>query len=479
MVAIPLAVSSDPARSELVGGSRLINLFAEKAPDGSDVKFAVYRSPGLTGFYTGSSALSRGLFALINVDGVDTLLSLHGSTLYGINESGVATALGNVFGSGEVLFARNMKATAQVAIVSINEGLFILESGTVSQILAGDLLDIPNSVGFLNGYLLVGYDNGQFQGSAINEATSWNALDFATAEGHPDGLRRLYVFGQEIFLFGTNSVEIWVYDERLEFPFRRLEGAVLKIGLCSREAVNEVSGKLYFVDNFGIFRRVDPGYVPTRVSHEGVEKDIQALLRDEGHADHIHVWGYLDGGHEFVVVSSDHWTWIWDNVLQVWHNRKTHRYDYWQARHYAHCFGKHLIASSIQGGIFELDKDNYSEDGVDLICTVRTPIVRGFPNGAAIHELNILMETGGGLGASGATEDQNPTLMMRKTIDGYKTWSTERHRSIGTEGQYRKSIRYNRLGSVGQQGVAFEFSWSAAIGTAMIQADVDGEPRAA
>lgn len=476
MVAIPLAVASDPARSELVNGPRLINVYAEKSPEGSETPFAIYRAPGLTSFYTGSGALSRGLFPLINVDGVDSLLSLHGSTLLSIDSDGVATTEGNVFGSGEVIFARNMKATPQVAIVAINEGAFILESGSVSQISDADL-PTPNSVGFLHGYFLFGIDDGRFFGTSINEGTEINALDFATAEGHPDGLRRLYVYAEQVFLFGTNSIEIWVYNDRLDFPFEKLKGAVINIGLCAREAVATVSGRLYWVDDTGIVRRLDQGYTPVRISNVGVEKDIQELLADDDHAGHIHVWGYLDGGHEFVVISSDHWTWIWDNVLQVWHERKTHRYDYWQARHYAHCFGKHLVASSIQGGIFEIDKNAFDEDGTDIVCTVRTPIVRGFPNGAAIHEVNVLMETGGGLGASGASEDQNPTLMMCMTKDGYKTWTTERHRSIGTEGEYRKTIRYNRCGSVGRQGAAFEFSWSAAVATAMIEADAVGDPR--
>lgn len=479
MAAIALASKSDPARSELAGGERLINCYAELSPESTsdDPKFAIYRSPGLTPFWLGSSALSRGMFPLINVSGVDRLLSLHGNTLSSIDEDGVAETQGNVFGSGEVIFARNMKATAQTAIVSIGEGLFIHESGSVSQVPAASLLDVPNSVDFLNGYLLVGYDDGRFQGSGINDGESWNSLDFATAEGHPDGLRRLKVYAQQVFLFGHQSIEIWVYDEREEFPFVRLKGAVIPLGLAAREAVSEVSGRLYWVDNFGIVRRLDGGYTPTRISHAGVEKDLADLLADPDHAGHVHVWGYLDGGHEFVVISSDHWTWVWDNVLQVWHERKTHRYEYWQARHYARCFGKHLIASSIQGGIYELDKDAYDEDGVDLIWTVRTPLVRGFPNGASLHELNLLIETGNGLGASGADEDQEPMLMMRATKDGYKTWTTERQRSLGTQGQYQKKVRLNRLGAVGRQGVAFEFSCSAAVGTAIIAADLQGDEK--
>lgn len=477
MTAIPLAVASDPARSLLVNGPELTNCYAELAPEGSPVKFSIYRSPGLTPFFAGSAGISRGLFPLVNVGGDDTLLTVQGNTLYELDSDGVSTSRGNVFGSGEVLYARNNKETPQVAIVAIDEGAYILESGAVSQISDTDL-PTPNSVDFLNGYFLFGVDDGRFFGTSINEGTEINALDFGQADGHPDGLRRLLVHSQQVFLFGPNSVEVWIYDDREEFPFRRLPGAVINIGLAAREAVGIVSGKLYWVDNTGIVRRLDAGYTPVRISNVGVETAIQEMMAESGHAGHVHVWGYLDGGHEFIVVSSDHFTWVYDNVLGVWHNRKTYRYDYWQARHYAFCFGKHIVASSISGDVYEMDKDAYDENGADLIWKVRTPIVAGFPNGAALHELNLHIETGNGLGASGATEDQNPVLMMRMTKDGYKTWGIERQRSLGTQGQYRKTVRFNRCGSIGRQGVAFEFSASAAVATAIIQADLVGDPRA-
>lgn len=476
MVAIPLASKSDPARSELVSGERLTNAYAEKSPEGSDVPFAVYRSPGLTPFYTEASALSRGMFPLINVEGADTLLSVHGSSLLEIDSDGVAAVRGSVFGTGDVIFARNMKAlTPQVAIVDAVEGVFILESGAVTQVTDPDLLGVPNSCDFLNGYVLLGFDDGRFQGSNLNEALAYSGLNFGTADGHPDGMRRLKVFAQQVFLFGAEATEIWVYDAREDFPFVRLKGAVIPLGICGREAVCDVSGKLYFVDNFGIPRRVDAGYTPQRIGNAGVEQDIQAALQA---GETIRMWGYLDGGHEFVVISSQSWTWVYDNVLGIWHDRKSHRYDYWQARHYARIFGKHLVASATQGGIYELDKDAFSEDGTDLIWTIRTPVVRDFPLGASIHELNLLVETGNGLGASGATEDQNPVLAMRMSRDGYRTWSTEQRASLGTQGQFRKKVRFTRLGAVGEHGVAFEFSCSAAVATAIIKADARADARA-
>lgn len=473
MVAIPLASKSDPARSTQVNGELLRNCYAEIAPEGSETKFAIYRSPGLSQFYVGSSALSRGIFSLINVDGVDTLLSLHGTALLQIDSAGEPENMGSVFGSGDVYFARNMKATPQVAIVVPGEAGYILESGSVTEITDEDLPSTLNSVGFLNGYFLFGVDDGRFFGSSINEGSSIDALDFATAEGNPDGLVRLFVHASQVFLFGSSSIEIWVYDEREDFPFVRLKGAVIPLGIAGRSAVNEVSGRLYFVDNFGIVRRLDNGYTPTRISNVGVETDIHEAIQA---GESIHVWGYLDGGHEFVVVGSTNFTWVFDNVLGVWHNRQTYRYSRWQARHYAYCFGKHLVASDISGGIFELDKTAHDEDGQDLIWTVRTPLVSTFPNGASIPELSLLLETGAAPGGSASEEDSNPQIMMRVTKDGYKTWSAERWKSLGAEGDYRKRVRWHRLGSCGQNGVAFEFSASAACAVSIIQADI-GQPQ--
>lgn len=477
MTAIPLASKSDPARSNLVSGERLVNCYAEAAPAGSETPFAIYRSPGLADFYVESAALSRGLFPLINVDGVDYLLSTQGSSLLQIDSDGDATVLGSVFGTGQVYYARNMKTTPQTAIVAPGSAAYLLEGSAVSEITDADLPDEVNSVGFLNGYFLFGIDDGRFFGTSINEGSSVNALDFATAEGHPDGLVRLYVFASQIFLFGTNSIELWGYDaDAGNFPFSRLRNAVIPLGLAGAAAVNEVSGKLYFVDNFGIVRRVDQGYSPVRISNVDAESKINEAIRA---GEEIQVWGYLDGGHEFVVVRSVSFTWIWDNATGLPHERETYRYERWQAKHYAFCFGKHLIASDISGGIFELSKTTYDEDGQDLPWKCIPPLISTFPAGAAVHELNLLFETGVGLGASGAAEDQDPKIMLRTSKDGGKTWSTERQRSIGTQGQYRKTVRFNRLGRVGRQGLMLEITCSAAVPLALIQADIVADKVAA
>jgi hypothetical protein len=474
MVAIPLAMKSDPGKSLMAGNERLVNCYAEATPEGSDVKFGIYRSPGMIDFYPDPSSLSRGMFALINVGGVDSLLSLHGTSLQQIDSVGVATVLGNVFGSEEVTFARNLKSpTPQVGISDPEEGVFVWDGSTVVQITDPDLLGVPNSVDFLNGYMLMGFDDGRFQGTDLNEMTSVDALNFGTADGHPDGMRRLFVHEQQVYLMGNKSIEIWVYEPDEEFPFIRLKGAVIPVGLLNRNAVTDVSGKMFWVDDTGIVRRRNPGYVPLRISHNGVEDDLQQAIAD-GEA--VKCWGYLDGGHEFLVVTCTSWTWVWDNVLEMWHERVSNRFDSWQAQHYAYIFGKHLVASKIQGGIYSLNKASFDEAGSDLVLELITPNVRDFPGGASVHWLDILLETGVGL-FSGAAEDMDPELMVSCSKDGGKTFSIERRVKIGTAGQYRKTVRVTRWGAVGRQGIMFKIRCSAAVFAAILKLDAEAGPR--
>lgn len=476
MTAIPLASKSDPAQTGLVSGELLENWHAAKSPAGSETPFYVKGTSGIGSFYSGSSSLSRGLFPLINVNGVDSLLTTQGSALIELDSTGAAEVRGSVFGTNEVYYARNMKTTPQVGIVVPGDSAYIYESGAVTQITDGDLFENLNSIEYFNGYFLIGEDGGRIQGTSINEGSSIDALDFLTAEANPDGLRRIIARGPDLFAAGNETIEVLAYDEREDFPFVRRQGGVIGVGIADRSAIAKVGEKIFFVDHLAIPRRLDAGYTPQRIGNEDVEGRLREAM--EG-GEKIHVWGYLDGGHEFIVFGAPSFTWVWDNSLGVPHTRKTYRYDRWQARHYAYCFGKHLVASDISGAIGELRRDVYDEFGQDLIRTMRTPLVSTFPAGASLHELNLLVETGNGLGASGAAEDQNPTLMMRVTKDGYKTWSTERQRSLGAQGEYRKTVRFNRLGACGRQGVAFEFSASAAVANSIIRADLVADKRAA
>lgn len=486
MSEIHLASKSDPGRSELVSGERLLNMFAEISPrviaskkSSGRSQFALYRTPGLKTYIPISTEIGRGLIAL---EDQGVLLSVHGQTLFQIDENNIYMAItGTLSGADDLVITRNNDTDSPQVVFFSEAGAFVSDGETVAAISDGGFtgFGIANSGCFIKGFIIVLFDDGTLLSSAVNDATNWDALDIATADASPDEGRRVYAYRDEAFVFGKETVEVWAFDtSNTAFPLSPVPGAVVPVGIMGKHAVTDLAGALYWVDQIGIVRTLGQGYSATRISVHGVERSISDYLKAGNDKNGIKVWGYVEGGHQFIVVRSSTFCWVYDLATKVWHERGSFRRDTWQAKHYARCFDKHIVSCDIIGDLFELDADTYEEAGDPLPWEVITPPVDAFPNGGVLDRLALDIETGTALDASGSTEDQNPVITVEKSIDGGKTWSTPRSVSIGTHAQYKKKVKINRCGRFDQDGAMFRFCGSNKIRMAFLRADVTARQRA-
>lgn len=456
---IPLASKSDPARTRGVSDERLVNMFAERViSPAADGGFTLYRTPGLVAFAEPADSPCRGMIAV----GDDVLLSVHSQGLYSTNSDGATTRIGTIPGVDKVIMASNdarvdSVSKPQVAIVT-ELATYIYQDGALSALAFPDD-EIPNSVEYIDGYFIFSITDGRFFWSGINDGVSVDALDFATAEGDPDGLLRVIEVNRELFLMGPRSIEVWHNTGDATATFQRLPGAVVSIGLLTKMAACKLSGRLYFIDQHRMVRRTAQGYQSERISNHGVEK----ALADLADVSDLEMWGYVEQGHEFIVVACTGFTWVFDASINQWHERESYSYSRWQARYYARQFGKHLVGGAYSGKLYELDNDAATEDGEQCVTIIRLPVVSGFPDRGVIDRLDINMETGVGLSPAAPDRDENPEIMLRFSIDGGKTWKGGLRRALGAMSKSRTSISFTRLGQMDVQGVTFELSCSAAV----------------
>src|SRR5580765_290476 len=67
-------------------------------------------------------------------------------------------------------------------------------------------------VEYLDGYYIVGVpETGKFAFSSIRDPRTWDALDFTSAERKPDDQVAGIVCGEELWIFGTESYDVF-YD---------------------------------------------------------------------------------------------------------------------------------------------------------------------------------------------------------------------------------------------------------------------------
>src|SRR5690606_14194770 len=75
----------------------------------------------------------------------------------------------------------------------------------------------------------VGEFIGRFYWIEPGEVTL-DPLNFATAESYPDAILSAHRFGDNFWLTGEKSTEVWFPTGALDAPFERLQGAALDRG---------------------------------------------------------------------------------------------------------------------------------------------------------------------------------------------------------------------------------------------------------
>src|SRR3989304_9973387 len=90
---------------------------------------------------------------------------------------------------------------------------------------------VPTSLTFQDGYFIVRKaETGRFYISDLLNPASWYALDYATAEGLHDNLVAVHSNNRDLWLLGSESMEIWYNSGESAFPFARYSGGFINIG---------------------------------------------------------------------------------------------------------------------------------------------------------------------------------------------------------------------------------------------------------
>lgn len=136
------------------------------------------------------------------------------------------------------------------------------------------------SVGYVSSYIVCvpaqGFDiNGRFYWIDPGE-TVIDPLDFATAERAPDPISGVVVFGDQFWLPGTNTTEVWYFTGVADSPVARLQGVVFDRGAWDGTAV-QVKDSMIIVDNEGAVFQISGG--AKRISRPDIEERIRKAIQ--------------------------------------------------------------------------------------------------------------------------------------------------------------------------------------------------------
>jgi hypothetical protein len=433
MPRVKFAVQSYESRSLPLSAQKLVNFYAEAAPEDAHTQAALFGTPGLKLFATVGVGPIRGM---IEMD--ELLFVVSGGRIFSVGSTGLVNLIGDIGGTAPVDMAHNGEQIF-VRTGGDDSDSFIVTTTTVTQISDADFVG-ASSVTFQDGFFIyTETDSGRFYISAADDGTSWDALDFATAEGDPDDAVRIFSDHRELWVFGRKSVEIWYNSGEADFPFARASGAYLERGLGAAGSVAKVDNTVYWLGDNRIVYRAE-GYTPKRISNHGIE----ALLTKLDSVSDLRAFEYSQEGHQFYVLTKpDEFTVVYDVATGYWHHRKSLNRSDWRVHTHAFVYGKNIVGDAVSGKLYELDLETYDEDGAALISTAITPTIWGETNRTIMSRFQVDMEAGVGL-TDGQGDD--PQMMLRWSNDGGRTWSNELWASMGKKGEYKQSAEWRRLG---------------------------------
>lgn len=116
--------------------------------------------------------------------------------------------------------------------------------------------------------------NGRFYWIEPGETTI-DPLNFATAERAPDPISGVTVFGDQFWLPGTNTTEVWYFTGNIDQPVLRVQGVVFDRGAWEGTAI-QVKDSMIIVDNEGAVFQIQGG--AKRISRPDIEERIREAI---------------------------------------------------------------------------------------------------------------------------------------------------------------------------------------------------------
>lgn len=363
---------SDLLQGSRANAARSINEFPETIRgQGAKADKWLKPTPGLSPFATivGADGVVRGLF---QQDG--RCFTVIGTGFYEIFEDGTYTKYGTVVDNGTMAsFASNGTAGDQVMVVTGYNGyIFTLSTNAFAIIADADFISNPGMVDFMDGYFIVSQIGSRtFQISALEDGTTWDALDVAERSEGSDDIISLIRSHRDIWILGSKTSEVWYDNGDALFPFAPIQGAFIEHGSAGPFTVTRVNETLVWLEQgelgYGTVVRAD-GYNPTQISTYSISLQIQQGMS----LYNARAWGYQEDGHSFYVltfllqVDPYNTSKCLDLTEGEWHERATWNatlceWEQHRAQCHAFCFNKHLVGDRLAGVIYDMSTAYFNE----------------------------------------------------------------------------------------------------------------------
>ena len=300
---------------------------------------------------------------------------------------------------------------------------------------------------YMDGYIFYVIPNSnQVASSPIDNATDFNPLDVTTFNAKSDLVLAVYGNRRDLWVVGNNSAEIWYNAGNDNFPFSRRDSVQVDRGTASGDTVIGIDNTLAWLDSLGQVIIID-GYSPKVISTE----PMHAAIRKYASISDATACSYQENGQWFAEFTfpSGEATWVYSMQTNLWHKRA-----YWDSANaqfirnklkYTVLINNNVFGSGYDNSIvYFVDDENYTDNSNPIIRTRTSSHSNVQFTKLRMHSLELKTEGGIGLNTG---QGSTPQICLQVSKDGGHTWGNEKWRNLGEMGNFKKRVKWNRLGS--------------------------------
>jgi len=439
------------ALSPTIAAETAVNVFVEtRQIAGSPKQSTLYGTPGLDSDSVVATLATRGRFT---EDG--RTWTVVGNVGYERTSSGTYVPFGTITNDGfPVSFGSNGEGGDQIWIVGGGE-LKVL--GRLTNVLSAAIMLPfigPVQTTFIDGYALINQINSPIVWfSALEDATSWDALDFFARSWTSDNLVGIIVSRDRINFMGTKTSTQFYDSGDVNTPFLPYPGTTIQYGLVNPWAFAIYQDTVYSIAESARGQRMviaSQGSAVQRISTPPIDL---FLWRCTSLAD-AEVGVYEQAGHIHVVMTcpsaiSDLKTYAFDVKENLWHARASldpvsGRYLPWRVRNsFTVINGDVLCGDATTGDCYILDLATYTENGNVLKRERTAPYLGSENQWLFLDQFELGTQAGVGLSTG---QGSAPVASLEISRDAAQTWVSAGFAALGAIGAYGARAIWRRLG---------------------------------
>lgn len=424
--------------------SRMVNCFIEKVGEGT----ALVKRFGTSLNTSTTAGTGLGCYTWNG-----NLYQVTGTALY---KNGVS--LGAVDGTSMYQFTQRTDNTAMV--MKNNSKMYTVNvAGTITTITDVNYpaTTVPGIV-YLDGTYYVMTSDSTIHGSALEDPTTWPALNFIVAQVEPDPGVAVWKQINYLVAFGQWTTELF-YDNAnpTGSPLSKMDNAFMPMGCASGNSVAYVESQVFWIGQSrqkGRSVYTMSGLSPQLVSDSNVDRVLNAA-----DLTNVNAFGIKIQGHSFYILNlvTAGISLVYDLSTQLWSYFTSPSSTYFTFVAYTNFAGVDILQHSTDGKAYTASPTIYQDGGTNISVLARTAPLDG---GEITRKFAAMLDI--------ISDKATTTISIRYTDDDYVTFSTPRtiDLSLGRS-------RLLRLGSFHRR--AFEITHSDNTALRLFNADLEIE----